>query len=288
MKIRKTIGLALLIVVTAIFIYGFLCGPLFPFSPIKPGFAELNLTRCTIVYPKNTKISPEYGTVDDLIGETEQFHNLQFKKRIQIIVCATNEQCKRFSMTGGHACTIQTGTVIYIRPSIQETTYPPKITIERGSIILQPPVVETHRDLTGFLKHELSHAILYQNTSILKAIRIKRWLEEGLAVYFGNPHHYYHGSEFRTLAIDQGCFFNLLDEQAEPEGIPQDIKYYFMYGAFYEFMNYLIQTYGVDSVLTYTHEYIKAPGMEDPLFRSLFGINLENELERFQQHIRTQ
>ena len=160
-------------------------------------------------------------------------------------------------MAGGHACTIQTGTVIYIRPSIRETTYPPQINVEGRNMTLGPPAVDTHRDITGFLKHELSHAILYQNTSVLKALRVKRWVEEGVAVYFGNPHHYYHGSEFRTLAIDQGGFFNLLDDHSEPKSIPKEIKYYFMYGAFHEFMNYLIQTYGLDTVLTYIHEYIK-------------------------------
>ena len=273
-NIRRVIPLLLTVLVVAGIVYGFLFGPLFPYSPIKPGFSTLKLDRCDIVYPDNTRIAPEYATLEQLIQEAEQFHHLRFKERVQVILCATNAQHKRFSMSGGHACTTQTGTVVYIRPSIETTAYPPRQPAGGNYLSTIRPSEETRRDLTGFLKHELSHALLYQNTSLRKAFKLKRWIEEGVAVYFGNPDHYYQGAELRYLAIDQGYFFNLLNDDSEPTGIPGGIKHYFTYGMFREFMDYLIQTYGLESVLAYIHEYIEAPAEEEDLFESHFGASL--------------
>ena len=204
----------------ALLVYGFFFGPLFPWCPIKPGFAKLRLNRCTILYPKGTQLAPEYATLDTLMEEMEQFHKLRFKKKIQVIVCASNEQCKRFSRQNGHACAVQTGTVLYVRPSIQYTSYPPLLGPD-GEIIpedeagKQPP-----RELTGFLKHELSHALLYQNTSLFKAFRIPLGGRR-VGGLFRKPDHYYHDQEFRVLAFDRGFFFNLLDEDSEPHVVPR-------------------------------------------------------------------
>jgi len=289
MNIRRIIGILLLgctVLLASLFFYGLFFGPLFAYSPIKQGFDELALDRCTIIYPKGTELPPEYKTVDDLMAETEQFHRLQFKKRVQIIVCASNGQHKRFSLGGGHACTAQTGTVIYFRPSIGETTYPPGLSIEGGNIKLLSPSVDGYRKLTDFLKHELSHAILYQNTSLLKALRIKTWLEEGLAVYFGNSDHYYRGEDLKTLAIDQNFFFDLFDDEIEPENIPFEIKHTFRYGFFQGFIVYLIDAYGFDTVIGFVHKYIQAPKEEAVLFKESFGITQQEALDIFRQRLR--
>jgi hypothetical protein len=272
-----------LFIVLVVLVYGFLFGPLFPYSPVKFGFSKLELKRGTVFYPKETVLSRDYFGLDSLISETEAFysssssflfdqtfsfrkrkslvHKLQFKKKVKVIVCATKGQYKRFSTQSAHACAIQTGTIIYINPSIKNTG----------------------RDLTGFLKHELSHAILYQNTSLFKAFKLKRWLVEGLAIYYGNSHHYYRGDKFRKLAIDEGYFFNLLDDKAEPENIPGDIKHLFIYGEYRAFMEYLIKTYGLETILKYTAEYIKAP--KKKLFKTLLGISLDEAFARFREEI---
>ena len=283
MKKRTLVVVIVAFLLTTGAVYGFFFGPLFPWCPIKPGFAKLRLNRCTILYPKGTQPAPEYATLDALMEEMEQFHNLRFKKKIQVIVCASNEQCKRFSGQNGHACAVQTGTVLYIRPSIQYTTFPPTLGPD-GEIIpeaeagKQPP-----RDLTGFLKHELSHALLYQNTSLFKAFCISRWVDEGLAVCSGNPDHYYRDREFRVLAFDRGFFFNLLEEDSEPHVVPREIKYFFTYGAYGMFMGWLIQVHGRDQVLDFIHEYIRAPGRKELLFQQHFGCTPPEMLERFRQ-----
>ena len=259
----KKVFVAFLLIVLAVLIYGFLFGPLFPYSPVKFGFSKLELKRGTVFYPKKTQLAEDYFELDNLISQTEAFHKLDFRKKVKVIVCATKGQYKRFSTQSSSACAIQTGTIIYINPRIKDTG----------------------RDLIGFLKHELSHAVLFQNTSILKAFKLKSWLREGLAIYYGNPHHYYRGDKFRKLAVDEGYFFNLLDDKAKPENIPKEIKYFFIYGEYRAFIEYLIKAYGLESVLKYTVEYIKAPREEKPLFETLFGISLDKVFAQFRDEV---
>ncbi|MDQ1327591.1 MAG: hypothetical protein QG641_874 [Candidatus Poribacteria bacterium] len=257
------IFIVILLLLLPVSAYAFLSGPLFPYSVVKPGFSKLELERATIFYPNGTQLLDDYLKLDDMITETEAFHNIHFKKNVSVIVCATSEQYKRFSTKHAHACAMPTGTIIYINPSIYNTG----------------------RDLTGFLKHELSHAILFQNTSLLKAFKLKSWVTEGLAVYYGNSHHYFQNEELRKLSIDKGYFFNLLDEKAEPVDIPSEIKYKFIYGEYRAFMGYLIKTYGSQAVLDYIFEYAKQPDKENELFNNLLGNSLAEAFAEFHKEM---
>jgi hypothetical protein len=255
--------IAILLLLIPVSAYAFVSGPLFPYSVIKPGFSKLELEKATIFYPNGTQLSDDYYKLDRMIAETEAFHKIHFKKNVSVIVCATSRQYKGFSTQRAHACAMPTGTIIYINPSINSTG----------------------RDLAGFLKHELSHAVLFQNTSFLKAMKLKSWVTEGLAIYYGNSHHYYNDEELRKLAIDKGYFFNVLDKKAEPENIPVEIKYKFKYGEYRAFMGYLVKTYGLQPVLNYTLEYIKHPNKEEALFHDILGSNLEEAFSQFHKKI---
>ncbi len=271
--------------VAAVLLYAVLFGPLFAFSPVKFGFNELSLARCSVFYPLGTTPDPAYAKLDDLIGEVEKFHRLSFSRRVRVMVCASDSQYGRFSRAGGSASTMPTGTVICVRPSIAATTYPPSLDHRDGRLKLLPPSNPANRDLQSFLKHELSHAILYQNTTLWKAAKIKRWVEEGLAIYSGNSAHYYGGKDLQTLAIGDKFWFDLLDEDAEPVGIPADIKHYFSYGLYGSFVAFLIETYGDEKVLTFIHDYIHAPADEEKLFLTTFGISLPDAVERYRQDL---
>lgn len=239
--------------------YAFTSGPLFPYSPIKIGFAELESDRAIILYPDGTIPPEECFNIDNLIKETESFHRLLFNKKPKIIFCETSKQYKRFSTKTAYACAIQTGDAIYINPSIYDTK----------------------RDLTGFFKHELSHAIIYQNTSILNAIRLKTWFTEGLAVCYGNSHHYFSGDSLNELAIDKGYFYNLFDDKAKPTDIPKDIRASFFYGLYGSFIRYLIESYGQNSVMSFAVEYTKNPKKEEEIFQNIFGLSQKNALQKF-------
>ncbi|KPL07495.1 hypothetical protein AMJ86_04355 [bacterium SM23_57] len=283
-----TIALIGLIIFFLIIVYAFLYGPLLPFSPIQPGFSKETLSRCDILWSNDSCIPEEYYAIDSLIAETEKFHHLTYAKRITIVLCSTAKQHKRFSMSGGHANTALTGTVIYVNPSIYNALYPPIIQLNKSDIFFTKGRGNIKRDIPSFLKHELSHALLYQNTTFAKARKIKSWLEEGLAVYFGNPHHYYRGDEFKQLAIDRGYFFDLFDNQKDAYFVPPEIKFYFKYGAYGAFMEYLVDSKGMDAVLNFTHEYIKSPHKESQLFQYYFNTTMDSALEGFRKSLENQ
>ncbi len=256
LKTGLTIFVLALISISA---YAFTSGPLFPYSPIKPGFAKLESEKAIIFYPDGTSLPEECLSIDSLIEETESFHKLEFNKKPKIIFCETSKQYKRFSTRTAHACAIQTGDAIYINPSIYSS----------------------NRDLTGFFKHELSHSIIYQNTSIFDALRLKSWLTEGMAVYYGNSHHYYRGNELKELAIDREYFFNIFDDKARPADMPKTIRYSYFYGLYGSFIGYLVDSHGLNVVMDFTAEYMKHPKKEGEIFKKIFGLSQEKILNEF-------
>jgi hypothetical protein len=280
-----TVIVVVIIALALVMIYVFCYGPLFPYSPFHPGFNALTFDKYRIIYPLDYAIAPAYLGLDSLLSAAEDFHRLQYKKPITIVISATALQHKRFSMSGGHANTIQTGTVIYVNPSINNALYPPEIRLRKSDLFFTQTKGNIKRDLRSFLKHELSHALLYQNTTLAKARRVKSWLEEGLAVYFGNPHHYYHGEELRKLAIGRDYFFDLFDDQKDAYFVPPEIKYYFKYGIYGAFMEYLIDTNGISTVIDFTHEYIVAPQEERGLFQSHFRTTMDSALLDFRKSL---
>lgn len=247
----------------AVIIYAVLFGPLFPWSPIKIGYDTQGFSRATLFFPKNTPLPCECREIDRLMKETEEFHKLKYSQNVVVFFPRTKKQYKRYTFHTAGACALKTGTAIYISPLMKETG----------------------RDVVGILKHELSHAILYQNTTYLKAREIKNWLEEGLAVFYGNPHDYYEGEQFLEVAVDSGYFFNVLDYEEKTERIPEEYRYKFMYAEFRFFTEYVIDKYGYDLLLDYVKKHIKEPDMEKELFYQVFDIELKDVVRNFQNDV---
>jgi len=57
----KIAGIVFLAGAVAVLAYALLFGPLFAFSPVKFGFDELRLARCTILYPRGATPDPAYS-----------------------------------------------------------------------------------------------------------------------------------------------------------------------------------------------------------------------------------
>lgn len=244
-------------------IYSLIWGILFPLSPIKFGFNKISYHNASILYPKEMLLPDDYKSVDHLMGETERFHRLKFKKKVTVIICATKSQYKRYSTQRSPLCTMATGTIIYINPTIKDT----------------------NRDIQGFLKHELSHALIFQNTTFLKTFKIKRWLREGLAVFYGNPHHYYQGKDFCRLAVDEGYFLDFLQDNEAIEQIPREIRYLFEYAEYKYFIDYLVTNYGMDLFLKFINQYILEPESEKELFKQIYSLELLEVFQKFKLEV---
>jgi hypothetical protein len=143
----------------------FLCGPLFAWSPVHPGYRQVQFSRANVLYPVSAALDPAYREIDRYVAAAEGFHELKCARKITVVVCRNWSDCIRFAapfLMGQRplAVTVATGTAIFVTPSAAEWT-----------------------DLGGLLRHELSHAVLSQNRPLVSVLRMLRqpWVSEGVA-----------------------------------------------------------------------------------------------------------
>jgi hypothetical protein len=236
-------------------------GPLFPWSPLKPGYETLRLERSIIVYPAGTVLHPAYRDVDRYIAQAEQFHALAMPQRVTVVACRDWSDLRWFmpQIRGREvgAVTLQTGTVIYVTPKLAE----------KGL------------DTGEFLRHELSHAILHQNQSLIDAWRLgkEQWFCEGLAVLFARQRAYITAGEFTQRARRQ-------DLQPLFDGSPQsDMR--LAYQAWRYLLDFLIQTGGRERFLQLERGCMADPAACRGIFERVYGRSLARAVAEFQSAV---
>lgn len=240
----------------------FAYGPLFPWSPVKPGYQRLALERADVYYPDGSLLPPAYRQLDSLIGEAERFHRLPMPRRVAVVAVRDWNDFHRFMPnypgTAVGAVTLATGTVIYVTPKIAE----------RGL------------DLREFLRHELSHAAMHQNTPIARAFAMQKvsWVYEGVPVWFGRQRAYLTQEEFRERART----IDFLPAFTAPGG---DMR--FNYVVWRDFIDFLDQSAGRETFWRFYGEFRQHPGRIDVDFASAYGHSIEQMIHAFQAAVCT-
>jgi hypothetical protein len=258
---RKWVWWTALAIIVVIGAAAFLYGPLFPWSPIKPGYTRFRLHRADVYYPTGSTLEGAYVQLDSFIDEAEKFHQLQMPDRIAVIAPRTwadfHLQAPWQRGNAVAAITLQTGTVIFITPKIGEK----------------------HFDTAEFLRHELSHAILDQNMTLWRGRKMSHqpWLSEGLAVDFGRQKSYLTEQEFLARA------------QTEPlapafDGGNPDMR--FDYVAWRNLIEHLIHTRGRDKFQDYLLRVMQDPDQARALFPEFFKISFDGAVSEFQARVR--
>lgn len=258
---RKWAWRTALAIVFVIIAAVFLVGPLFPWSPVKPGYTHFILHRADIYYPSGTTLDESYKQVDSFIEQAEIFHRLKMPDRITVIAPRSwtdfHLQTPWQRGTAIAGLTLQTGTVIWITPKVGEKGLDP----------------------AEFLRHELSHAILDQNTTLWRGHKLNNqpWFYEGLAVDFGRQKAYLTETEFIARA------------QTEPlapvfNGNNTDLR--FNYVAWRYFLEYIIKTRGRDKFQDYLLRVMQEPDQARALFSECLGISFDDALRQFQASVR--
>jgi hypothetical protein len=257
----RTAFFALTLLLLLIFPYG----PLFPWSPVKPGYERLVLQRADIHYPKGWPLDPQYRKVDQFLDESEAFHRMKVGKRIDIVACADWASFWRFlpqhrSSRGIGAVTLATGTVIYMSPRLAD----------RGL------------DVGEFLRHEISHATLHQNQSLMNAYRMSeaQWLSEGIAVAYGKQKAYYSYDEFLTRARRERDVALFLDpaRRGEVRGIFEMRYAYAVWRAFNEYL----MARDREAYQRYVRSVMEGPRQWRDKFVSAFGMKFEEAVAKFE------
>ncbi|MBP6823772.1 MAG: hypothetical protein KA368_19635 [Acidobacteria bacterium] len=270
MKIPKRklfIGLAAAMFFVLLMAFPF--GPLLPWSPIKPGYSEASYARADVYFNKNEPEPNDYLLVDQMMAEAEAFHGLKFQRRVKVVACKNWEDCQRswFWMNvkplGG--VTLGTGDAIYITPKLKEKNF----------------------SVAEFLRHELSHAVISQNTTIRSSLKMtdQAWFSEGIAVWFGNQTSYLSQAEFLEKARTTDLT-KVIDPVRMDRNSP-DWSWRFAYPAQRYFLEYLKQSQGNDRFQQFLNKYIHDPDDYQRQFNDTFQLSLADAVRQFEQTIRS-
>ncbi len=240
-------------------------GPLFPWSPIKPGFNRIGSSKATTYIIKNEGDSVVYA-IDEIIQEVEKFHDLKFKRKFKIIILGRESNMKRFLpwlRSSGYSVKIGYANLIYIGANARNSSYGVRV----------------------FLKHEISHLLLHQNmASGLDNLRTvdQGWLAEGAATYFGGP-HYYEKTGFVEYWERNNLAFDSLYEQ-NPRKMDRNI-FAQKYTYYRFFVQFLIDAYGLEKFQSYLKEYLRAPLDYKMLFPKVYNEDLNSILKKFDDYM---
>jgi hypothetical protein len=250
-------------------VYLFLWGKLFPFSPIIVGFSKHELSNATI-YVQNGAVYDDYQRIDTLIPAVESFHELPFKRKPRIFIFRDRNSYLQRSISQARFCAFYNGSIVISPWALTEA--------KEGTISLEI-----------YLKHELSHVLLFQNKGILTAYRYPKWLLEGIAVYSANQMgtSWYPGKEETYRLIRQGNFMppGYFETRKEGQvGLQVPYRKTFMYSEFACLVDYLVATGGKGKFLSYMKTLLHKDNQERA-FKELYGIDFDRFLLNFKEYV---
>lgn len=249
--------------------YLFLWGKLFPFSLIIVGFSKHELSN-TVIYVQNGAVFDDFQSIDTLIPAVESFHELRFKSKPRIFIFRDRNSYLQRSISKARFCAFYNGSLVISPWALTEA--------KAGTISLEI-----------YLKHELSHALLFQNTDILTAYRYPKWLLEGIAVYSTNQMgtSWYPSKEETYRLIRQGNFVPPgLFETRKEDQVRLNVPYRmtFMYSEFACLVDYLVATGGREKFLSYMKTLLHKDNQEQ-VFKDIYGVDFDRFLLNFKAHV---
>ncbi len=265
MKTKRKLVTATALLFFMLLALAFPFGPLFPWSPVKLGYHTINYARADVSVTKAQPIESEFAALDQLMNEAEAFHQLRYQRRIKVIGCKDWGTCKRgmpwmnVNSLGGVTLA---GDVIYLTPKLKEKNF----------------------STEQFLKHELTHALLCQNTTLIKGYKLndQPWFSEGLAVSFGRQQDYIKRDEWLKLAATTS-----LTQYLDPKLRPQEWNARFAYPTQRYFIEWLKATYGEDRFHQFLTRNIAEPDVWRATFASVFATSFDATIQQYEQAVRT-
>ncbi|MBN1387953.1 MAG: hypothetical protein JW965_05865 [Bacteroidales bacterium] len=258
------------VAVITIILWLFLFGKLFPYTPIILGFEKNELGNVIIYSQKGSEFQGVNGA-DTIITVVENFHNLQFKTKPELFIFRDSSSYIKHSPSKARFCTFPNSR-IFITPWAMSEVLKGKISLEI------------------YLKHELSHSLIFQHTGFLGALRYPDWLLEGLAVYSSNQMGTSsYPDKTRTYSLIAAG--NYMPPGAYKTKIENDIildvpdRINFIYSEFACIVDYLVTRFGRDKFIIYVKRIISEYNHEK-VFEEIYGFKFENFLDDFRKDIR--
>lgn len=254
--------------------YSMVWGRLMPFSPWVIGFKYQDFEQARIYYHPGTDLSQFHG-IDSLIQHVETSHGIRFQERVEIFVCASDNEQKRITGSGARFRVLPLYGRLFVSLRAQQDAL-------EGTI---------HMDV--YLTHELSHSLLFQNMSLWSAINCPDWLLEGLAVLTSKQmgcDGYLTRDEVREK-MREGYFLHPSEFVLKPwkssqalQDFPLPDKYWFIYSEAACFVDDLIQQRGNKTFYQFLEGILRGEDAQI-LFSSIYGESLDAFVETFRTHM---
>lgn len=267
-KIRILI-IGLFVTIFSVLTYELLWGKLFPFSPIIIGFTKYEQPHSSIYVQDGGDVS-NLTRIDTLIPIVEDFHELKFLYKPKIFIFRDSISFIRHSLSKARFCVYPNGR-LFISPWALKEDKEGKISLEI------------------YMRHELSHSLIYQNADLINAFRYPQWLMEGIAVYSTNQMgtSFYPSKEETYRYIYQGNFLQPLDFKTENEDktiLNVEYRITFMYSEFACIVDYLIETYGKEKLLIFMKKLLKESD-NDKVFKEVYKIEFSQVIQNFRKQV---
>jgi hypothetical protein len=203
--------------------------------------------------------------IDDIIGEEEKFHNLEYHDDFKIIIVSKDSHMKRFlPWLGGSGYSVSLGiaNVIYIGPTARKSPH----------------------GIEQYLKHEMSHLLISQNTTFKNDLKIHEqgWFSEGIAEYISG-HCFYSKDEFLDLCRRKNFKFSSLNEKSPLDMPFNELKFNYTYYRF--FIDFLIERDGINKFQNFLINYLDNPNHYKEIFIDVYSIDLQDILKDFQSFL---
>jgi len=264
----KLLILGILIAFVGILSYELLFGKLFPFSPLTIGFAKHELSN-TIIYVQKGAEYEDFQRLDTLTPAVEEFHEMKFIKKPEIIIFKDSLGFIRRSLSKARFSAYPSGRLIVSPWALREDG--------EGKI-----------SLNIYIRHELSHILLMQYMGYLGAYRYPQWLMEGIAVYSTNQMgtSFYPSKEETYHAIAEGNFLPPLDFKTGKED--KTIIYVknpiaFKYSEFACIVDYLVISYGKEKLLLFMKKLLENSD-NNKVFKEVYKIEFSEVIKNFKNN----
>ena len=270
-RIFRALAVVAFIVAIASLAYSFLWGKLFPYSPVQLGFSKHELPN-TIIYVQHGSKCDNLSEIDSYHPEVEKLHDLRFRRKPVIYTFRDKDSYLRRSMTKARFYAYPNGVLVISPWALQEA--------QDGKISLEL-----------YLKHELSHTLLYQHMGVPAAyVYFPRWLLEGIAMHHSNQMgtSWYPGRQETYASMAQGNFIDPRDyATAEENRTVLKVRYpiAFIYSEFGCIVDDLITTYGKGK-LTHYVKRLSSASNSDNVFRQVYGIAFDDYLLSFRKRVK--
>jgi hypothetical protein len=265
-------ALCLLLAVAAVPAYLLLWGRWFPYCPVTPGFTTHELASIVVCVQDGTQFD-RYEEVDALASIVETCHGMRFIGKPRLVVFGDDASYRRLSPSRARFCAFYNGTIVMSPRALRE--------VDEGSV-----------SLTTYLRHELSHVLIFQQMGVLRSLHYPKWLLEGIATYAADQRgtDAYPSKEETYRLIREGNFMppTVYQTKAGDDLEPNvENPLPFIYSEFACLVEYLIDSRGEARFWEYVRA-LMGDSDQDRAFCGVYGTDLEAVVEEFREHVQGQ